>query len=323
VIKKAIVLLCLLVLPWVSMEAAQPDFLYKILSSRNWRATEARKVVRLSPEDQEFIHFSTEKQLDRIVEKYWSDAAEFAILKVDTSKIEGELVYEANPGRENKYWHLYEGGIPFEAIAEAKVVYREPPSRGALDIVRIGDPVLRQRARSLSVEEILSPKIQKLIEDMIYTMRDAPGVGLAAPQVGQSLQLLVVEDVYCSYLTPEQLEKRERREVPLHVVINPTLTIEEAEVAEFFEGCISIPMIGIVPRAKAVRVDCLNEKGEPVTLHAKGWHARILQHEIDHLHGVLNIDRSIQETLTTDENAQKFWKDKSEEEVKSQMTKSE
>ncbi|MDN3507005.1 MAG: peptide deformylase [Simkaniaceae bacterium] len=290
------------------MEAGQPDYLYKILSARNWRATEARKVVRLASEDHEFIHFSAEKQLDSIVEKYWSDVAEFAILKVDTSKLLGELVYEANPGRVNKYWHLYEGSIPFEAIAEAKIIYREPPSNGALDIVKIGDPVLRQKARTLSKEEILSPKIQKLIEDMIYTMRDAPGVGLAAPQVGQSLQIVVVEDVYSSYLTPEEREERDRREFPLHVVINPTLTIEEEETAEFFEGCLSIPLVGLVPRAKAVRVDCLNEKGKPVTLQARGWYARILQHEIDHLNGVLNIDRSIQETISTDENAEKFWR---------------
>ncbi len=178
-----------------------------------------------------------------------------------------------------------------------------------LQIVEAGHPVLRQTARELSAEEILSPEIQSLIEQMQTTMREAPGVGLAAPQIGQSIQLIVIEDVHHSHLTPQQLQERRRFPVPYHVVINPRLFIEEAEEkAEFFEGCLSIPeLLGIVPRAAAVRVECLNERAEPVVIHAKGWYARILQHEIDHLRGTLFIDRAQSRTLTTGDNYTTFY----------------
>jgi peptide deformylase len=119
-----------------------------------------------------------------------------------------------------------------------------------------------------------------------------------------------------SFLTPEQLAERDRRKVPFHVVINPTLIVEESETASFFEGCLSVPgYLGIVPRAKAVRVECLNEKGEPVVICAKGWHARILQHEIDHLNGTLYIDKAFKETVMTEENYDRLWKGKPIQEV--------
>lgn len=168
-------------------------------------------------------------------------------------------------------------------------------------------------ARSLTKEEILSEEIQEFIQKLIYTMRAVPGVGLAAPQVGKAIQVVVVEDraEYHDYLTPQQLVERGRKEVPLEVIINPTLHIEEAEEAEFFEGCLSIPtLMGIVPRAKAVRVECLNEHAEPVVIKATGWHARILQHEIDHLKGILYIDRVKSRTLMTQDNFFRLWKAK-------------
>lgn len=183
-----------------------------------------------------------------------------------------------------------------------------------LKIVEIGDPVLRQQARLLSKEEILSRPIQELIEKMKNTMREAPGVGLAAPQIGLPIQLAVIEDPfeYQCHLTSDQLTERERSVVPFHVIINPKLIIEEEELAEFFEGCLSIPsLIGVVPRAKSVRVECLNEKAEPITIRARGWYARILQHEIDHLNGFLYLDHVHTRTLTTSENFNEFWKNKS------------
>jgi peptide deformylase len=186
-----------------------------------------------------------------------------------------------------------------------------------LKVVTIGEPVLRTTARLLSREEILSPEMQAFIQRMKEAMRAAPGVGLAAPQVGVPIQLIVIEDKaeYHSYLTPQQRLERERTEVPFHVVINPTLELEGQE-AEFFEGCLSIPdLIGIVPRAKAVRVECLNEKAEPVVIRATGWYARILQHEIDHLRGTLFIDRAKLRTLTTMDNHTRLWKEKSIEET--------
>ena len=162
-----------------------------------------------------------------------------------------------------------------------------------LKIWQTGEAVLRRRTRQLSPEEILGASIQDLIESMRETMRDAPGVGLAAPQIGLPLQLAVIEDrpEYIEKLPPEQMSGRERRPVPFHVMINPKLTVEGEETVEFFEGCLSVAgFTAIVPRAKRVRVECLNEKAERIVIEAHGWYARILQHEIDHLRGILYID---------------------------------
>jgi peptide deformylase len=306
----------------VSMEETSvPPYLYKILSYRNWLATQSRKIVVLSAEDSVFIHFSTEDQLQRILEKYWSDQSNYVILKVDTSMVKGRMAYEANPGGSNRYYHLYDGCIHFEAIAEAKIVYRD---RGHVDhsacsilsIEQIGSVVLRQNARSLSKEEILSPEIQDLIRNMKETMRKAPGVGLAAPQVGKSFQLIVIEDMDHSHLTAEQISERERSKVPFHVLINPVLHVEEKEMASFFEGCLSVSgLLGIVPRAKAVRVEALNENAQPYEIKAKGWYARILQHEIDHLKGVLFVDRANPRTLVREDVYVQLWSKKSIHEV--------
>lgn len=176
-------------------------------------------------------------------------------------------------------------------------------------IIKIGDPVLRTRARALSKNEILTPEIQQLIAVMKETMRSAPGVGLAAPQIGLPLQIAVVEDMDHSHLTEERRKEIEREPTPFHVMINPILTIEEEEKASFTEGCLSIDdLLATVPRAKKVRVECLDENANPVVIHAKGWHARILKHEVDHLNGILFCDRADLKTLASIENYQKFWK---------------
>jgi peptide deformylase len=183
----------------------------------------------------------------------------------------------------------------------------------ALDIRQVGEPVLRQRARPLTVEEILSTPMQRLIEQMRDTMREAPGVGLAAPQIGQSLQLAVIEDreEYLQGIAPTILQERERTVVPFHVIVNPRLTIIQEVSAVFFEGCLSLDgFAALVPRAIAVRVDCLNERGEPVVIQARGWYARILQHEIDHLHGRLYIDRMLSRSFMSIDNLTKHWSDK-------------
>ena len=183
-----------------------------------------------------------------------------------------------------------------------------------LKIVQAGDPVLRRQGRALSVEEIRSPAIQHLIEQMRDTMREAPGVGLAAPQIGESLQLAVIEDrvEYIDGLPPEELAERQRTAIPFHVIINPKLLVLDNSAAEFFEGCLSLEGLGaVVTRALNVRVECLNEHGERVTINAHGWHARILQHEIDHLNGTLYVDRMKSRTLTTGENMLRFWRDQS------------
>jgi len=187
-----------------------------------------------------------------------------------------------------------------------------------LKIRQVGDPVLRQKARPLSKDEILDPSTQELIESMRETMHDAPGVGLAAPQVGYSLQLVVIEDQaeFIQKLPPEQVAERERRPVSFHVLINPKLTLLGSETVEFFEGCLSLAgFTAVVPRARQVRVEGLNERAEPVIVNATGWYARILQHELDHLGGVLYVDRMKSRTFFSQDNYVRHWKDRSVAEV--------
>ena len=183
----------------------------------------------------------------------------------------------------------------------------------ALDIRQVGEPVLRQRARPLTLEEIHSAPIRSLIDQMRDTMRQAPGVGLAAPQIGQPLQLAVIEDreEYLEGIAPAILQERERTSVPFHVIINPRLAQTDVSPALFFEGCLSLDSFAaLVPRAIAVRVDCLNEHGEPLVIQARGWYARILQHEIDHLNGTLYIDRMLSRSFMSIDNLTKHWADK-------------
>lgn len=180
------------------------------------------------------------------------------------------------------------------------------------EIRQAGELVLRQAARTLTAEEIRSTEIQELIASMFETLRAAPGVGLAAPQIGLALQLAVIEDrqEFIDKMAPEQAKERLRAAVAPHVIVNPRITPEGDESAEFFEGCLSLPgFTAIVPRALAVRVECLNERAEPVTIRARGWYARILQHEIDHLHGTLYIDRMLSRSFMGRENFERLWKD--------------
>jgi peptide deformylase len=191
-----------------------------------------------------------------------------------------------------------------------------------LKIVQAGDPVLRKKSRQLTKEEITSPQIQQLIDLMRNTMREAPGVGLAAPQIGQSIQLAVIEDraTYISDLSADELEERQRAAIPFHVIINPRLSIVGNSTAQFFEGCLSVEGYqAVVDRALNVRVECSNERGEAVTINAQGWYARILQHEIDHLNGTLYVDRMKTRTLTTVPNAQRHWNSKSIEQVLAEL----
>jgi peptide deformylase len=188
-----------------------------------------------------------------------------------------------------------------------------------LEIVQVGNPVLRQRARPLSLAEIRSRETQKLIESMRTCMHEAPGVGLAAPQVGLALQLAVVEDreEYYKDVSEATLRERERRPVAFQVLINPSLTEIGEEKAEFFEGCLSLSgFSALVTRARAVRVECLDERGRNRVMEASGWHARILQHEIDHLNGLLYVDRMRTRSFTSMENWGQFWKGKPVREIR-------
>ncbi len=191
-----------------------------------------------------------------------------------------------------------------------------------LKIVQAGEAVLRSRARPLTAAEIAGEEIQRLIRDMRDTMRDAPGVGLAAPQVGVPLQLAVIEDKeeYLKGIAPEELSERERRPVSFQVFVNPVITALSEKTVAFFEGCLSLAgFSAVVPRAYSVRVECLDEHGQPRAIEASGWYARILQHEIDHLHGNLYIDRMRSRTFMSLENFARFWKGKPLAEISGQL----
>jgi peptide deformylase len=191
-----------------------------------------------------------------------------------------------------------------------------------LKLGQVGEEVLRQRARDLTPNEITSPDIQQLIDYMRETLRDAPGVGLAAPQVGVGIQLAIIEDLpeYSKAMTPEQIAERERAPVPFHIIINPQLTPLGNEKVEFFEGCLSVNgYTALVPRHRKVRVEYLDQKANRKTVEASGWYARILQHEIDHLNGTVYVDRMQPRTLMTIENFTRKWKDASIADIKSKL----
>jgi peptide deformylase len=164
-----------------------------------------------------------------------------------------------------------------------------------LQIVTLPDEVLRKKARPVTR---FDDNLQTFIDDMIETMRVANGVGLAAPQIGQSLQLAVIETL--PETDEEGNEVENSRE--LFVIINPRIVWESRDVIDGIEGCLSIPgYVGEVERAYAVRVRAQDRRGKQIKLRLKGWTARIFQHEIDHLNGVLYIDK-----LT---DREKFWTD--------------
>ncbi len=158
------------------------------------------------------------------------------------------------------------------------------------DIIGPSNPILRRKAKAVS--DPADPALQRLIDDMIETMRDAPGVGLAAPQVAVSQRLAVIE--YAEELPEDAPPGVEPPAPKLYVVLNPEITAQSEEMLTGTEGCLSIPgYYGDVSRHEAITVKALNRRGKPVKIKAQGWLARIFQHEIDHLDGVLFIDKAI------------------------------
>ena len=155
-------------------------------------------------------------------------------------------------------------------------------------IIGPDNPILRKKARA--VANVNDPALQKLIDDMLETMREAPGVGLAAPQVAVSQRLTVIE---YAELPPDAPEDAPPSTPKLYVIINPEIVAHSDEMVDGTEGCLSLPgYVGNVLRHEAVTVKALNRKGKPIRIKAKGWLARIFQHEIDHLDGVLFIDKA-------------------------------
>ncbi|MCC7360893.1 MAG: peptide deformylase [Anaerolineales bacterium] len=156
------------------------------------------------------------------------------------------------------------------------------------EIIGPSNPVLRRKAKA--VDNPNTAETQQLIEDMIATMRAAPGVGLAAPQVAVSQRIVVVEYAEAPDDLPEDVEPPEPK---LYVIVNPEIVNRSDELVDGNEGCLSLPgYAGAVQRHQAVTVKALNRRGKPIKIKAHDWLARIFQHEIDHLDGVLYIDRA-------------------------------
>ncbi len=152
-------------------------------------------------------------------------------------------------------------------------------------IVTLPDPVLKRKAHTVAK---FDKNLQTLIDDMIETMRDAPGVGLAAPQIGLSERIIVIE-----YHEKEEDEEKVDAPKKVWAVINPEIIKTSAETLMGVEGCLSIPgLVGEVERHAVVQVKGLNRHGKPTKIKAKGWLARIFQHEIDHLNGILFTERA-------------------------------
>ena len=163
-----------------------------------------------------------------------------------------------------------------------------------LEVLKMGNPLLRKVAAAYTAKEILSPKTQALIEDMLETMRSEIGVGLAAPQVGVSKQLVVLES---------------GEQIPTTVLFNPIFTWMSDEQVEGWEGCLSVDDLrGKVWRSAKIRLEALDRKGKAVKIEASGFLAVVLQHECDHLIGKLFVDRMRDmSTLTHLEEYRQFW----------------
>ena len=177
-----------------------------------------------------------------------------------------------------------------------------------LKVARMGHPVLRARAKPLDPADIKSPRIQQLIDDMFETMQEYSGVGLAAPQVHESVRLFVagfapnVDD-------DDDEEEDEEDRVPLMALINPEIAIIGDNTADDWEGCLSIPDIrGRVTRAREIKVKAYDRRARRIEITARNFTARVIQHENDHLDGVLFFDRMESfETLTFLDEFGKYW----------------
>jgi peptide deformylase len=166
-----------------------------------------------------------------------------------------------------------------------------------LKVSRLGHPVLRMQAQRVSPQTLATPPIQKLIDDMMETMVEYYGVGLAAPQVHESLAIAVIES------------HGPRGDIPMTVLVNPEVTVLNEDTIEDWEGCLSIPDFrGRVPRWRKLRVDALDRNGNKIKLVAEDFFARVIQHEFDHLMGSVYLDRMPDlKTLCHFAEFQRYW----------------
>lgn len=176
---------------------------------------------------------------------------------------------------------------------------------GVVPIVAAGTPVLRTGALPYD-GGLGKTAFAELIEVMRATMHDAPGVGLAAPQIGIPLQIAVVEDMY--ELDLDFARARERGPLPFRVLVNPQYSALGSNTRSFYEGCLSVPGYqAVVTRPASVRLRCTDENGRDVDESVQGWPARIVQHETDHLGGVLYIDRAVTRSLAANDVYSELW----------------
>lgn len=173
-------------------------------------------------------------------------------------------------------------------------------------VLTIGNPILRRPARELTLKEIRSPAIAALVQDMVDTMHHEEGIGIAAPQIGESVQVAVIEIAVDSERYPEM------NPFELAVFINPRITVTDPVEQGYWEGCLSVPNLrGMVERPRGVRVDFLTLEGKPAFMEAEGFLATVFQHELDHLDGVLYLDR-VRDTrkIATIDDYVEFWLNK-------------
>jgi peptide deformylase len=182
-----------------------------------------------------------------------------------------------------------------------------------LKVARMGHPVLRAKALPVPPAQIVSASVQRLIDDMFETMREYAGIGLAAPQVHQGLRLFVagLREGPIGRSVPAD----EDEDMPFMALINPEIALVGEPVAKGWEGCLSIPDIrGLVPRAEQVRVKAFDRTGKRIEFTASGLPARVIQHEYDHLAGILFFDRMpTLESLAFMEEYRRFWMKDDEE----------
>jgi peptide deformylase len=161
-------------------------------------------------------------------------------------------------------------------------------------VARMGHPVLRKVARELTKKEILSVETKLLVNDLIESMEEYGGIGIAAPQVHESLSIAIIDyqDDHPRYKNQTKKDAEEKEPLPLTVVINPKITVLDETEQSYWEGCLSVPEIrGLVKRPLKVRIDFLDLDAKPQSITAEGFLATVFQHELDHLFGTLFVDR--------------------------------
>lgn len=187
-----------------------------------------------------------------------------------------------------------------------------------LKIVESGNECLSDTSKPVTLSRLKQSNTQQLIDLMIATLRDKPGVGLAAPQVGELLRIIVIEDKkeYIEKIPQKLLEAQGRKPVPLKVIVNPKLKVIDKTEQLFFEGCLSVGGYrAIVPRATKVTISGLDRNGEKISISADGWLARIIQHEVDHLNGHLYIEKMYPRSFITEQHFSKNWAEATPEKI--------